>query len=45
MICHVKPVAEFDNYATLEKVNSKDNLLALCLNCHRELDDGLLKSV
>ncbi len=43
MICHIKPVAEFDDEATLEQINARDNLIALCPNCHRELDDGLLK--
>lgn len=42
MICHIKPVAEFDDAATLEEINAKENLIALCPNCHRELDGGLL---
>jgi Homing endonuclease associated repeat/HNH endonuclease len=43
MICHIKPVAEFDDDATLEAINAKENLIALCPNCHHELDDGLLQ--
>ena len=44
MICHLKPVAEFGDDAPLEEINAKENLIALCPNCHRELDDGLLQS-
>jgi len=44
MICHIKPVAEFGDDAPLEEINAKENLIALCPNCHRELDDGLLQS-
>ncbi|MGB8647994.1 MAG: HNH endonuclease [Anaerolineae bacterium] len=43
MICHIKPVAEFDDTATIEEINAKSNLIALCPNCHRELDDGWLQ--
>ena len=43
MICHIKPVAEFDDDATLEEINARENLIALCPNCHRELDDWLLQ--
>ena len=42
-ICHIKPVASFPDEATLEEINAHDNLIALCPNCHRELDAGLLK--
>lgn len=42
-ICHIKPISEFDENTKIEVVNAKENLVALCPNCHWELDHGLLK--
>lgn len=37
--CHIKPISEFPDKTTVIEVNSNDNLLALCPNCHWELDN------
>ena len=37
--CHVKPVADFSEDATLAVVNAVDNLVGLCPNHHWELDN------
>jgi 5-methylcytosine-specific restriction endonuclease McrA len=41
-ICHIKPIKSFPDTAKVSEVNSLDNLIALCPNCHWELDSGLL---
>lgn len=41
-ICHVKAIQDFPSTATMAEVNSLENLVALCPNCHWELDHGLL---
>lgn len=41
-ICHLKPIQNFPESATISVVNSLDNLVALCPNCHWELDHGIL---
>lgn len=38
-ICHIKPVASYPENTTLEVINSIDNLLPLCPNCHWEFDN------
>jgi 5-methylcytosine-specific restriction endonuclease McrA len=38
-ICHIKPVSSFPDSATLDEINSPDNLLGLCPNCHWEFDN------
>lgn len=41
-ICHKKDIADFPKDTPLNVVNSKENLLPLCPNCHWEFDnDGL----
>jgi len=40
-ICHIKPIKEFPINSLLEEVNSPDNLILLCPNCHWEFDHGL----
>lgn len=40
-ICHIKPVKSFNKIETLGTVNDIDNIIALCRNCHWELDHGL----
>jgi predicted nucleic acid-binding Zn ribbon protein len=42
-LCHVKPLSSFDGNATLAEVNSRENVIQLCRNCHWELDNGFLK--
>lgn len=40
--CHIKPVTNFPKTATIEEVNSPNNLVGLCPNHHLELDNNLL---
>lgn len=42
-VCHKKSVSSFPGSATLDEINSVDNLISLCPNCHWEFDHGLLK--
>lgn len=42
-VCHIKAVSEFDEDTLIKEINDLDNLVALCPNCHWELDHGLLK--
>lgn len=42
-VCHKKPVADFEDSATIREINDMNNLVALCPNHHKELDLGLLK--
>ena len=37
-ICHIKAIKDFDPSATIAEVNDPSNLMALCRNCHWELD-------
>lgn len=37
-ICHIKAISSFDEDTLISVVNSKDNLIALCPNCHWEFD-------
>jgi hypothetical protein len=41
-ICHIKPIQDFDEDTPIAVINSLDNLVALCPNCHWEFDNGLL---
>jgi hypothetical protein len=41
-ICHVQPIQDFPDDTQMSVVNSPDNLVALCPNCHWEFDHGLL---
>jgi hypothetical protein len=41
-VAHIKAVAEFDDNATVQEINSIDNLIGLCPNHHWEYDNGLL---
>ena len=41
-LAHIKPISSFPANATLREVNSPDNVIQLCPNCHWELDNGLL---
>lgn len=42
-VCHVKDVKDFDGQTLVTEVNSLDNLIALCPNCHWEFDHGHLE--
>lgn len=41
-LAHIKPIASFPDSATIRDVNSKDNVIQLCPNCHWEFDHDLL---
>lgn len=41
-LAHIKPVSSFQDTAFLEEINSSDNILVLCPNCHWEFDSGIL---
>lgn len=41
-ICHIHAIQSFSVDTPLSEINSLDNLIALCPNCHWELDNGLL---
>ena len=40
-LAHIKAVSSFDLTAKLSEVNSPDNIVQLCPNCHWEFDNGL----
>lgn len=40
-VCHLKPIRDFELTALVSEINSPDNLIRLCPNCHWELDHGL----
>lgn len=42
-ICHKKPIGEYPDDTVILEINSIDNLVALCPNCHWEFDNGLIK--
>lgn len=41
-ICHIIPLSSFDDDVEISEINSESNIVALCPNCHWELDNGLL---
>lgn len=41
-VAHIKAVSEFDDAATVNEINSVNNLIGLCPNHHWEYDHGLL---
>lgn len=41
-ICHIKAIADFDENTLISKINDPTNLVALCKNCHWEMDRGKL---
>lgn len=41
-ICHKKAIKDFPDTTLLSEINSIDNLIALCPNCHWEFDNNLL---
>lgn len=42
-VCHIKPISSYEDEDTITTINELNNLVALCPNCHWELDHGLLK--
>ena len=42
-VCHIQPISTFNKKVKIKKINSPENLLALCRNCHWCLDHGYLK--
>lgn len=38
-ICHIKAVSDFVDETLVEEINSINNLIALCPNCHWEFDN------
>lgn len=41
-LCHKRDIADFPDSATLGEINSRENVIQLCRNCHWEFDNGLL---
>jgi predicted restriction endonuclease len=41
-MCHIKPVKDFPETATISEINDHTNIVGLCPNCHWEFDHGLL---
>ena len=41
-ICHIQPINSFPDETPVAVINALSNLVALCPNCHWELDHGLL---
>jgi len=39
-VCHIKPIHMFSSNATIEELIDLSNLVALCPNCHWEMDNG-----
>ncbi|UFP95082.1 HNH endonuclease signature motif containing protein [Gloeobacter morelensis] len=44
-ICHIAAINSFEDLTPISIINSLDNLVALCPNCHWELDNGYLTLV
>ncbi len=40
-VCHIKAISSFSENDLVGTINSLDNLIALCPNCHWELDNSL----
>jgi hypothetical protein len=40
-IAHIKPISSFSEEILLSEINSIDNLLPLCPNCHWEFDNNI----
>lgn len=41
-LCHIKAIPKHSDGETLQQINSQDNLLVLCKNCHWEFDHSIL---
>lgn len=42
-VCHIKAIKDFSDESKITDVNDLSNLIALCPNCHWELDHNLIK--
>ena len=42
-VCHIKSISEFDLDTLLSLINSDENLVLFCPNCHWEFDKGILQ--
>jgi len=42
-ICHIKGISTHTDNTPVSEINKIENLIALCPNCHWELDHGLLE--
>jgi hypothetical protein len=42
-VCHIKPISEFPLESLISEINSRENTVALCPNCHWEFDHGFIK--
>jgi len=38
-LCHIKPVSSFTDETLLKEINSENNVIQLCRNCHWEMDN------
>lgn len=43
-VCHIRPVRSFSDETLISEINSPENIILLCPNCHWEFDHGLLDS-
>ncbi len=41
-LCHIKAIRDFDENSTIGEVNSPNNLIQLCPNCHWEFDNYII---
>ena len=41
-MCHIKPIKDFLETATISEINDPTNIVGLCPNCHWEFDHGIL---
>lgn len=41
-LAHIRPISSFEPTTTLAVVNSAENIVQLCRNCHWEFDHGLI---
>ena len=41
-VCHLKGISEFDKTCLISEINSLDNLVYLCPNCHWEYDHKMM---
>lgn len=41
-LCHIKPLKSFSKDAKIKEINSYENLIQLCPNCHWEFDKGYI---
>lgn len=41
--CHIKPISTYKPKTMISVINSRENLIGLCPNCHWEFDHNLLR--